>query len=126
MPEIETIPLPDERAKRKEPIEIQLNSLDSWPEMVGPLELRFDWNSAMRRWIWEAHRDGEMMFDRAPVCLTREYSYKGYVMFMFIDPSQTETRVSARNLGDEVRLSVFAGPDSTAFEEAEEPDTERF
>lgn len=126
MPEIETIPLPTDEAKAKEPIHLQVNSLDAWPNHI--FQIKFDWNSVMQRWIWEMTRgrDEEMLFPRSPVCLGRAYTFKGYLMAMFIDMGGTEDHVNAQNLGDEVQLAVFAGPDSPAWEPEPEPSEQRF
>lgn len=126
MAEIETIPIPTDRAKRKDPIHLRVNHLDAWPN--HNFILRFDWNSVIRRWVWEMERvgDGKLLFPRAPVCLARPYTHKGYLMAMFIDPGRTEDRVGARNLGEEVKLAVFAGPDSEGWDPGPEPSEERF
>lgn len=42
-----------------------------------------------------------MIFPQSPVCLGRPYSYKGYIMAIFIDMGGTETEVGSQSLDDD-------------------------
>lgn len=103
---VETIPIPTEKAQRKEPIRLEMTDLDAWPG--HRFELKFDWNSRLQRWILRiTHRDTGREFVRAPACLMREYALDPYVTFVLFDPANEAERVTPDNLGNGVVLGVF-------------------
>lgn len=103
---VETIPIPTEQAKRKEPIRLETTELDAWPG--HRFEIRFDWNSELQRWILRvSHENTDREFVRAPACLMREYTLDPYVTFVLFDPANKAERVTPQNLGSEVVLGVF-------------------
>lgn len=103
---VETIPVPGEKATRREPIRLETTELDTWPG--HRFELRFDWNGHLDRWVLSiTHSDTGREFVRAPACLMREYVLDPYVAFVLFDPANKADRVTPENLGDEVLLGVF-------------------
>ncbi|NEU58589.1 phage baseplate plug protein [Halorussus sp. MSC15.2] len=106
---VETIPIPTEKAKRKEPIRLETTELDAWPG--HRFEIRFDWNGQLDRWVLRlTHVETGREFVRAPACLMREYALDPYVTFVLFDPANQAERVTPENLGDGVELGVFPGP----------------
>jgi hypothetical protein len=107
---VETIPIPTAAAERKAPIRLETTELDAWPG--HRFEIRLDWNGHLDRWILRiAHRETGREFVRAPACLMREYALEPYVTFVLFDPANEAERVTPENLGSEVVLGVFPGPE---------------
>lgn len=112
MPDLETIPLPEERIKEKEPVWLEVRP-EAWSQRM---RLTFDWNATMERWVWGATLvgEGELIPD-APVILDHPFDYRDYIRFMFIDPSGNATEITPQNLGDPVVLAVGPLEDSPAY-----------
>lgn len=115
----ERIPIPNDRATRREPIRLEVPTLDAFPGQTFHLTLV--WNSALQRWIFQARTDQEgQLFHNAPAQLYRPYTYDDVIGFMFINPSGRETKISPRNLGDQVQLVVQPGPEAPELDTYEE------
>ena len=111
--EIEIVPLPNDRATRKDPIWIE-TTLDAWPNQR--LRFSFDWNNAIGRWIWHGEHVGyDDLFRQTTAQLNRPHVYRDYLFLMFFDPSGVAERITPQNLGKNVQLAAFPGPRSPAF-----------
>lgn len=133
MTTFETIEIPNDRARERLPIHIEVSDLSAWPGRT--LRMRFDWNNAGRtsgRWNWEVRlvnpNNGEVsdesmteeegiLIPRRPVMYAWPYVFRDYILFMFLDFSRTATRATSRNLGDKVKLVAFPGRESPGYED---------
>lgn len=105
---IETVPIPDEKAKKKEPMKLEVSGIEAWPGQRFIVTL--DWNPSMEKWIVTiTHLNTGKEFFNGTASLIREMSLDPYIHFMFLDPSRKATKVTPSNLGDNVILGIFRG-----------------
>lgn len=103
---METVPLPREKIKNRQPVNIELRGTDAWPGQKFRIQL--DWNSHMQRWIVRiTHLATGDTFARGPASLMKSYSFEPYITFLFFDPANDAKKVSPNNLGRTVKLGVF-------------------
>lgn len=105
---IEKVPIPDEKAKQKKPMKLEVSGIEAWPGQRFTVTL--DWNSRMERWVVTiTHLNTGKEFFNGVASLIREMSLKPYIHFMFLDPSRQADEVTPSNLGDNVILGIFRG-----------------
>lgn len=110
----ETVPIPRSKARNKQPMKLEVEGLDAWPN--HRFEIRLDWNDHMKRWLVRlTHLNDDTEFARGPVGIMQSYNYQNYVSFIFFDPSGDASSVRSDNLGDNVVLGVFPREDGGGY-----------
>ncbi|QBI90029.1 uncharacterized protein ChaoS9_110 [Halobacterium phage ChaoS9] len=104
----ERIPIPTDRAQARRPIHLEFTP-QAFPGQR--FAIRMDWNNHLEKWIVEIeHLRREFRVTKATATPYRPYSYMPYLVFVFFDPTGTETEITPSNLGDGMNLYVLAGP----------------
>ena len=108
------LPIPDERAKERNPIDQTYTG--TYAEPRGQLRVRLDYNDVDERWQFTvAIADRGTIVPRQPAMLFHPYQFRERELFMFVDPFGRYERVTPSNLGDPVFLVVIPGPESPGF-----------
>lgn len=116
---IETIPIPSDKAERREPIVLEVNHLDVWPQQQ--FQVYLTWNSTLEHWMFEMIHSGHgTLFGKHPAQINHPYVFKKILQAVFVDLTGDATRVTPQNLGENVVLGVVAGEDSPG-ENPEQP-----
>lgn len=108
---MERIPISNTEARQKRPIHIE-TGLDAFPNQR--FAFRLDWNPQIGqagKWVVEIeHLDRSLRVTKSTVTPYRPYAYLPWVVFVFADRSNTQMKITPRNLGDEMGLYVLPGP----------------
>lgn len=114
--EYDPIDLPGATAREREPIHIVQRDHPAWPDATFTILL--DWNNSGEFWTWSVDIDGHgRIIEQQPAEYGRQYSYREYVMFLFVDLSATVDSVTPQTLGSSVDLVAFPGLRSPGFGE---------
>ena len=117
--EHDTVDLPTEPIRAKDPVELTLRDHPAWPGRT--LHIYMDWNAAVEKWIWRLESEPnnqsglQTVISRQPVLYGEQYQYEQYFLFTFADLSRGETTVTPMNLGDTVDLIGYPGPRSPGW-----------
>lgn len=111
----EILPIPSEKALAKEPIHLSADNLEAWPGQSFRITLA--WNAALKRFIFE-FRSTELgtLIEKTPAQLARGHTYRDALYVTFFDTSETQTKVTPANLGDQVKLVAAPLPDAPEFD----------
>lgn len=108
---VETIPIPSDTASDRDPISLEINHLDVWPQQQ--FYLYMDWNSALQKWMFDfQHSDLGSLFGKHPAQINQPHAFKKIIQGIFIDLTGRGEPVTPRSLGDNVVFAVIAGEDS--------------
>lgn len=112
--EFDPIDVPEATAREREPIHVVQRDHPAWPDAT--FTIRFDWNNSGEFWTWSVELDGHgRIIDQQPAEYGRQYSYREYVMFLFVDLSATVDEITPQTLGSAVDLVAFPGLRSPGF-----------
>ena len=117
----DTVALPTETIRERDPIELTLRDHPAWPGRT--LHIYADWNSAVEKWIWRleselANQSGlKTVIPDQPALYGEQYRYREYFLFTFADLSRGHTRVTPQTLGNTVDLIGYPGPRSPGWVE---------
>lgn len=112
--ELDTIDVPAETANDKEPIHIIQRDHPAWPNAT--FDIRFDYNNSMASWTWAVRLDGHgVVIERQPAEYSHIYPFGEYILFTFLDLSQTTEAVTPSTLGSDVNLFAIPGLESPGY-----------
>ena len=115
----DTVPLPTETIREREPVELTLYDHPAWPGR--PLHIYMDWNPASEQWIWRVeselpNQSGlKTVIPMQPAHYGAQYQYRSYFLFTFLDLSRGSERVTPKTLGNTVDLIGYPGPRSPGW-----------
>lgn len=114
MVEYEYLDLPEETIRNKDPVRHEV-ATDEWPG--HRLITGLDWNNASQEWHFGVILDDfGQIIPRSPAKLNLPYSFRGYIRIIFRDPADRATRIKPINLAGRVRMTIWAGPESEAYD----------
>lgn len=114
MAEYEYFDLPEETLRDKEAVYHEI-ATDMWPNKR--LITGLDWNNASEEWHFAVGLiDFGQIIPRSPAKLNLPYAFRDKLRFIFRDPSGRSDEITPVSLADRVRMTVWPGPASDAYE----------
>jgi len=108
------IELPEEKIRAKDVVRHSFNT-SKWPGKRFIITI--SWNNASQEFHFAIGLVGfGQIIPKSPVKLDQPYSYRDYIRFIFKDPSDKAKKVTPTNFANRIRATVWAGPESEAYE----------